>query len=51
MIAYAAKSGARAIYLVHGEQEPRESLAEALRSQLGVHVGLPKRGDAVELLQ
>lgn len=51
LIAYAAKSGARAIYLVHGEQEPREALAEALRSQLGVHVGLPKRGDAVELLQ
>jgi len=49
LIDYASKSGARSIYLVHGEQEPREALAKTLRAQLGVHVGLPCRGDAVEL--
>jgi metallo-beta-lactamase family protein len=49
LLAYAKASQAKQIYLVHGESEAREALAEALRSSLGVHVGLPVRGDAVEI--
>lgn len=49
LIEYASKSGAKTVYLVHGEEEPRQALAEALQAQLGVKVGLPRRGDVVEL--
>jgi metallo-beta-lactamase family protein len=36
-------------YLVHGEQRPREALAQALRDEGLGEVFLPRRGDAVEL--
>lgn len=49
LIRYAGASGAKTIYLVHGEQDARESLASALREQLGVRVELPRRGEAAEL--
>jgi metallo-beta-lactamase family protein len=49
LIAYAEKSQAKSIHLVHGEQEAREALANELRNRLGVEVGLPRRGDAVEI--
>jgi metallo-beta-lactamase family protein len=49
LIAYAEKSQAKAIHLVHGEQEAREALAKELQNRLGVEVGLPRRGDAVEI--
>lgn len=49
LFAYAEASGARRIYLVHGEAEAREALAAELRNRLGVHVGLPRRGEAVDL--
>lgn len=50
LMAYAKGSGAKRIFLVHGEQDAREALAEELRGQLGVEVGLPSRGDRVELV-
>lgn len=39
------------VYLVHGEQEKREALAESLRRSLGngVSIVLPKRGDRFEI--
>lgn len=49
LLTYAKASGAREIYLVHGEAEAREALAAELRSTLGVKVGLPRRGDHVGL--
>ena len=49
LIDYVRQVGPRKVFLVHGEQEPRESLAEALRSELGCDVHLPVRGDVVEL--
>lgn len=49
LIDYARHSGAGRIFLVHGEQEARESLAETLRSETGASVFLPRRGDAVDL--
>ena len=36
-------------FLVHGETEAREALAEALRAEKLTEVFLPKRGDSVEL--
>lgn len=42
-------SGAKKIYLVHGEQEPREALADLIRAEnLGEPV-LPSRGDWFDL--
>jgi metallo-beta-lactamase family protein len=49
LVRYAASSQAKKIYLVHGETEAREALAETLRAQLGVEVFLPRRGDSVEI--
>ncbi|HMP96291.1 MAG TPA: MBL fold metallo-hydrolase [Kiritimatiellia bacterium] len=49
LIACAAQSGARAVYLVHGEEDAREALAEALRTELAVKVYLPRRGETAEL--
>jgi metallo-beta-lactamase family protein len=48
LIAYARQVSPRKIFLVHGEAEPRQSLAEALRGE-GFEVFLPKRGDVAEL--
>ena len=39
----------KSIYLVHGEQKPREALAETLRSEGFDKVYLPRRKDSVEL--
>jgi metallo-beta-lactamase family protein len=49
LIAYAKGSGASRIALVHGEQEAREALAEAVRAETGAEVLLPGRGDQVAL--
>ena len=49
LIEYVRQVNPRKVFLVHGEQEPRESLAEALRSELGCDVHLPVRGDVAEL--
>ena len=49
LLTYAADSKARRIYLVHGEADAREALAEDLRRQTGAEVFLPKRGDSVEI--
>ncbi|HEY8239804.1 MAG TPA: MBL fold metallo-hydrolase, partial [Kiritimatiellia bacterium] len=48
LIDYAKRAKPKKIYLVHGEQKPREALAEALRSE-GFDVFLPARGDVAEL--
>lgn len=39
----------RTVFLVHGEPNPREALAGALRSKYGWNVSLPEEGEAVEL--
>ena len=49
LIDFARHSGAKRIFLVHGEPDAREALAETLRAELNVEVGLPKRGDGVTL--
>lgn len=49
LIAYAHQSGAKKIYLVHGEQDAREALAESLKSATGADVFLPRRGDVVDV--
>jgi len=49
LIAYAKSSKARKIFLVHGEQDAREALAEGLREQTGAEVFLPKRGDEADI--
>lgn len=49
LLAYAEQTKARKIFLVHGEEDARTALAAELRSRLGVDVGLPRRGDAVEI--
>lgn len=50
LVDYAKKSGAKKIYLVHGEAEAREALAEALRAETKAEVFLPKRGDGVDVV-
>ena len=37
------------VFLVHGEQEQRESFATLLRDQLHIEVGLPLNGETVDL--
>jgi metallo-beta-lactamase family protein len=49
LIAYAKGAQARKIFLVHGEQDQREALAEALRKAQSGEVFLPRKGDVVEL--
>jgi metallo-beta-lactamase family protein len=49
LVDYVRKVGPRKVFLVHGEQEPRERLAEALRSEIGCDVYLPVRGEVAEL--
>lgn len=49
LIAYAKASGAKKIFLVHGESEGREALAEALREKTSAEVYLPKRGDTADI--
>jgi metallo-beta-lactamase family protein len=39
----------RAVYLVHGEPEARETLAAALRSKSGWSAVIPEEGQAIEL--
>ncbi|MCO5045008.1 MAG: MBL fold metallo-hydrolase [Kiritimatiellae bacterium] len=46
---YAQKAKPSKIYLVHGESEQREALAERLRSEGHANVFLPKKGDEVIL--
>ncbi len=49
LIDYARHSGAKQVFLVHGEQDAREALAETLRAEIGVDVHLPVRGEAFDL--
>lgn len=49
LVEYAKQSGAKRIFLVHGEQDAREALADTLRKEMNADVFLPRRGDAVTL--
>ena len=49
LIAYVRALRPKKTFLVHGEQEPREALAEALRAEKLGDVFLPTKGDKVEL--
>jgi metallo-beta-lactamase family protein len=49
LIDYVTRVRPKKTFLVHGEQDAREALAEALRSRGLTEVFLPKRGDVVEL--
>ena len=49
LIRYVKAVRPRKTYLVHGEQEPREALAAALRAENSGDVYLPTKGDVVEL--
>ena len=46
---YGHFAGAPPVYLVHGEPGAQQALAAALRAAYGADVGIPARGDAVEL--
>jgi metallo-beta-lactamase family protein len=43
------KEPPRAVFLVHGEEEPRRALSEAIRARFGWNVVLPAEGESVEL--
>ncbi len=45
--AYVEKSGARAVYLVHGEEEQREKFADRIRKP-GREVFMPQNGEVVD---
>ena len=47
---YIKESRARKVYLVHGEQDQRESFARLLRDQLRLEVELPANGSAIDFL-
>lgn len=49
LIAYARAVRPKAVFLVHGEEEPRISLAEALRNEQFCDVYTPMRGDSFDL--
>ena len=49
LIDYAKQVKPKSIYLVHGEQDQREALAEGLLTAGFARVHLPKRGDVAEL--
>ena len=49
LIRFAKATGARKIFLVHGESDQRAALAEALRTALPGDVHLPRQGDVVEV--
>jgi len=49
LVAYAKGSGAKRIFLVHGEAEAREDLAATLRRVTGAEVHLPVRGEGFSL--
>ena len=49
LISYAKAVKPKQIYLVHGEQEPREALAAALQEEGFDDVRLPARGERFEL--
>jgi metallo-beta-lactamase family protein len=39
----------RRIFLVHGELEPAQSLAQVLRERIGAEVSIPEKGEGVDL--
>jgi len=49
LIKYVRAVRPKQTYLVHGEQKPREALAQAIRDEGLGEVFLPRRGDAVKL--
>ena len=49
LLAYVRDVRPTQTYLVHGETEPREALAETLRDEGLGEVFLPARGDSIEL--
>lgn len=46
---YVRDAKPRKVFLVHGEQDQRESFAQLLRDELRLDVALPVNGDAVDL--
>ncbi|MBC7082590.1 MAG: MBL fold metallo-hydrolase [Firmicutes bacterium] len=44
------RSKPRRIFVVHGEEESSQEFAATLRDALGVWVGVPQRGDSVDLV-
>ena len=48
---YIQATGAKHIFLVHGEQTQREAFARRLRDALNIPVELPNNGDIVDLAQ
>ena len=48
---YIQGTGAKYVFLVHGEQSQREAFAARLRKRLGIPVELPNNGDIVDLAQ
>ncbi|MEM7392428.1 MAG: MBL fold metallo-hydrolase RNA specificity domain-containing protein, partial [Verrucomicrobiota bacterium] len=49
LLNYARKVKAKQTFLVHGDDTPRKTLAQALRDENLGEVHLPKRGDVVEI--
>ncbi len=49
LLRYVRAAQPRQVYLVHGEQDQRESFAQLLRDDLRVEVGLPDNGDTIDL--
>jgi metallo-beta-lactamase family protein len=43
------KERPRRVFLVHGEEEPRRALAEAMRARFGWDAAMPAEGDSMEL--
>ena len=48
LLRYARDAKPRHVFLVHGEQDQRESFADLLRQELRVDVHLPNNGDVVD---
>ena len=48
LLRYVREAKPRHVFLVHGEQSQRDSLADLLRHELEVDVHLPVNGDVVD---
>ncbi|HQN80127.1 MAG TPA: MBL fold metallo-hydrolase RNA specificity domain-containing protein, partial [Kiritimatiellia bacterium] len=48
LLQYIQAARPKKVYLVHGEQDQRESFAKLLREKLGLAVELPANGDVAD---